>query len=138
MADHEEFRRITEQRYKSSFENHLGAKFLCYSEGRCEVTLDIKEHHLNIGRTAHGGVINSLCDIAMSGAVTCCFSEGAEKVVTLEMKVNFLRPGLPGDTLTTWGEVIKQGRTICYVEGGIKNQKGDLIAKASGNWFVKR
>lgn len=138
MDAHDEIARITDKRYKSSFENYLGTKFLRYENGHCEIQLLIRPEYLNIAGAVHGGVINSIADIAMSGAVTSHFKEGAEKVVTLEMKVNFLKGGLAGDTLTAWGEVIKRGRTICYVEGGIKNQKGDLIARASGNWFIKQ
>lgn len=137
MAKNDEVAKITKDRYKSSFENHLGVKFLEYQDSRCTITLDVKDEHLNIGRTVHGGVISSLCDIAMSGAVTCNFEDKADTVVTLQMNVNYLRAGKEDDLLTAWGEIVKRGRTICYVEGGIKNQDGDLIARATGDWFVK-
>lgn len=133
----DEVAKITKNRYKSSFENHLGVKFNKYEESCCEIDLDIEDHHLNIGGSVHGGVINALCDIALSGAVTCDFIDKAESVVTMQMNVNFLRAGRPGDKLTAWGEVVKKGRTICYVEGGVKNQDGKLIARATGDWFVK-
>lgn len=127
---------IVEKRYSSSFEKHLGVNFRKYAEGYCEVELEIKQEHINIGGTVHGGVINALCDIALSGAVTC-ITPKAPSVVTLQMNVNFLRPGLPGDTLLAYGETIKRGKTIAYVEGGIKNQDGKLIARASGDWYIK-
>ena len=129
---------LTEKRYCSSFESHLGVKFKKYEEGYCEIELEIADHHLNIGRSVHGGIINALCDIALSGAVTCNFMNKAESVVTMQMNVNFLKAGMPGDTLTAYGEVVKKGSTIYYVEGGIKNQEGKLIARASGDWFVKK
>ena len=137
MSKIDEVAKITKDRYKSSFENHLGVKFVDYKDSRCEISLEIEEEHLNIGRSVHGGVISSLCDIAMSGAVTCNFMDKAESVVTLQMNVYYLRPGHEDDVLTAWGEIVKQGRTICYVEGGIKNQEGKLIARATGDWFVK-
>jgi acyl-CoA thioesterase len=137
MNKHDEIARITKDRYKSSFENFLGVKFNKYQDGCCEIDLVIKDQHLNIGGSVHGGIINSLCDIALSGAVTCEFVDKAESVVTMQMNVNFLRAGMPGDKLSAWGEVVKKGRTIYYVEGGVKNQDGKLIARASGDWFVK-
>lgn len=129
---------IIKKRYKSSFEAHMGVRFNKYADSYCEIELDIEPKHLNIGDTVHGGVINALCDIALSGAVTSNYINKAESVVTMQMNVNFLRPGFLGDTLTAYGEIIKKGGTICFVEGGIKNQKGELLAKASGDWFIKK
>ena len=129
---------IIKKRYSRSFEAHMGVRFNKYANSFCEIELDVKPKHLNIGNSVHGGVINSLLDIALSGAVTCNYVNKAESVVTVQMNVNFLRPGFEGDTLTASAQIIKKGRTICYVEGEIKNQKGELIAKASGDWFIKK
>lgn len=134
----EDVQKLVEDRYKLSYENTLGVKFTKYKDAYCEVELKIKPEHLNIGGSVHGGIINGLCDIALSGAVTCLFINKAERVVTMQMNVNFLKAGKPDDTLIGYGEVIKRGGTIVYVEGGIKNQNGDLIARASGDWFVKK
>lgn len=135
--DIDEINKLVEERYKSSYESYLGVRFLKYKDSECEIELKIRPEHLNIGGKVHGGVINALCDIALSGAVTCNYMGKAERVVTMQMNVNFLRAGEPDDTLLAYGEIVKQGRTICYVEGGIKNQDGKLIARASGDWFVK-
>ncbi len=129
---------VTKNRYSSSFEKFLGVQFLKYSEGKCEIVLGIKKEHLNIGGTVHGGIINSLCDIALSGAVTCDFIDKAEGVVTMQMNVNFLRAGQLNDTLIGFGEIVKKGTNIIYVEGGVKNQDGKLLARASGYWFIKK
>lgn len=129
---------VTKNRYSSSFEKYLGVLFLKYADGCCEIQLKIKDEHLNIGKTVHGGIINALCDIALSGAVTCDFIDRAESVVTMQMNVNFLRAGLPGDTLTACGEIIKKGSNVVYVEGGVKNQNGKLLARANGAWFIKK
>ncbi len=130
---------LCSDRYKSSFEHSLGVKFNEYDAGICEIELEIKEGHLNIGGTTHGGIISSLLDIALSGAVTSTIlDKSATQVVTMQMSVNFLRAGLLGDRLKARGEIIKKGSTIVYVEGSIHNQKNDLIAKANGDWFIKR
>jgi acyl-coenzyme A thioesterase 13 len=122
----------------SGYGNALGAIFLEYAEGKASVELEVNESHLNIGKTVHGGVISGLLDIALSAAVTSKFLGKAETVVTLQMNVNFLRAATLGDTLIAKGEIIKHGSTIIYVEGEIRSIKENkLIAKASGDWFVK-
>ncbi len=137
MSASDEILDLTVRRYKNSFERHLGVVFNEYKNGYCEIVLEIKPEHVNIAGCVHGGIISALCDIALSGAVTCNFAEGAEKVVTMQMNINYLRAGMGDDVLTAFGQVIKQGRTIYFVEGGVRNKKGELIAKASGDWFVK-
>jgi uncharacterized protein (TIGR00369 family) len=129
---------ITAGRYQSSFESFLGVQFLEYGQGKCRIELKIKPEFLNIAGAVHGGIINALCDIALSGAVTCNFVDKAETVVTMQMNVNFLRAGHAGDTLTAYAEVIKYGSTIVYVEGGVTNQDAKLIARAAGDWFIKK
>jgi uncharacterized protein (TIGR00369 family) len=136
MEDH--LPAIAKERFNNSFENTLGVKFLEYSKGRCKVELTVIPDFLNMGGSLHGGVISSLLDVALSGAVTSDFMDSADSVVTLQMNVNFLRAAFEGDTLIAYGEVVKKGSTIYYVEGGIQNQKGKLIARASGDWFVKK
>lgn len=129
---------IIKERYKNSFENFLGVVFNAYADGYCEIQLEIKPEHLNIGDTVHGGIINALADIALSGAVTSNFKEKAESVVTMQMNVYFIKAGKKDDLLTAYGQVLKLGRSICYVEGGLKNREGQLIAKADGTWFIKK
>lgn len=129
---------IIKERYNSSYEAHMGVSFTKYADSVCEIELKVEPKHLNIGNSVHGGVINALCDIALSGAVTCNYINKAETVVTMQMNVNFLRPGFEGDVLTARGEIVKRGSTICYVEGEVRNQEGKLLARASGDWFVKK
>ena len=124
-------------RKPSDFGDLLGVSFSTYDAGDCVAELDVASHHLNIGGTVHGGVINALCDIALSGAVTSAFKDREESVVTLQMNVNFLKPGFEGDRLIAKAKVIKLGSKIVYTEGEIRNQNDKLLAKASGDWYVK-
>jgi len=137
MSASDEILDLTVSRYKNSFERHLGVVFTEYKDGYCEIVLSIKPEHVNIAGCVHGGIISALCDIALSGAVTCNFAEGADKVVTMQMNVNYSRPGMGDEVLAALGQVIKRGRTIYFVGGGVQNKQGELIAKASGDWFVK-
>lgn len=128
---------ITKERYGKSFEKYLGVDFLKYADGQCEISLKVEDHHLNIGGSVHGGIINALCDIALSGAVTCNFINKAETVVTMQMNVNFLRPGFSGETIFAFAEVIKKGRTIYYVEGGIRNEKTNYSQEQAATGLLK-
>ncbi len=130
---------LCKTRYGSSFEHHLGVKFNRYEEGVCDIELLIKPEHLNIAGGVHGGIISSLLDISLSGAVTSTIPDRkAEQVVTMQMSINFLRGASLGDTLRAKAEIIKRGSTIVYIEGSIHDQNDKLIARASGDWFIKK
>jgi acyl-CoA thioesterase len=130
---------ITNERYKTSFEYHVGVGFKQYGAGICETELQIESHHLNIGGTVHGGILATLLDITMSGAVTSTIlDKSAEQVVTMQMNIHFLRAGQLGDKIIGHAEIAKYGSTIVYVEGEVVNQDGKLLARASGGWFIKK
>ena len=50
------------------FTNHLGVDIISINEGKVSVALKIKHEHTNVYGIAHGGVIMSLCDMAMGAA----------------------------------------------------------------------
>ena len=51
------------------FTKHLGVDIVSIDKGNVCVSLTIKHEHTNVYGIAHGGVIMSLCDMAMGAAV---------------------------------------------------------------------
>ncbi len=52
----------------------------------------------------------------------------------MELKVNFLEPGVEGP-FKVCGWVVKSGGRVAVVEGEVRDAKGRLIAKALGTWY---
>lgn len=90
------------------FFDYIGGVVDERGEGFASVSLDVKAHHLNGGKTVHGGVLTALADTAMG--VACSYVDGS--FATLDMQYNFLRSAKEGDKLIAKGTVIKMGRTI--------------------------
>lgn len=118
--------------------NHFGAllgmSFNLVEQGKVEYKMLITEIHLATPFAAHGGSISALMDATMG---VCALSQviSEDKVVsTIEMKISFIAPGLLDDTLIGTANIIKTGKRILFVEGEIKNQKGNLIAIATGTF----
>jgi uncharacterized protein (TIGR00369 family) len=84
----------------------------------------------------HGGVIYTLIDYSMGGAVQPNLPEG-EHCATIEVKVSYLTPVREG---TLWAEtqVVKQGRNIAFTESKVWDHNARLVATASGSMFVFR
>ena len=110
------------------FHQLLDLEVLDRHDGRADVALDADDRHLNAHGTVHGGAIATLVDTAMGAAVTA--TEGGERPVTIEMKVTYLEPGMPG-RLVAKAVVRKRGKRITIVEAEV-NQEGsdELVALA--------
>jgi uncharacterized protein (TIGR00369 family) len=90
----------------------------------------MKKEHVNTIGTVHGGILCDFSDAAMGFAFTTLLSP-AQTGVTVEFKINFLRPAFPGNRLRAVAKVISRGKSLGYLECEIRSQAGQLIAKAA-------
>lgn len=111
----------------------LGLTFTEMEQGRSQCQLEVKQALLNPYGVVHGGVISSLADTAMGGALFSTLS-GAERCATVEMKVAFLQPATSG-VLTCRAQVIHRTRRLGHVEAEVHHGH-ELIAKASGTFSI--
>jgi uncharacterized protein (TIGR00369 family) len=116
------------------FTELVGTEVSSAQEGRAVVSLEAKERHLNPSGTVHGGVISTLVDAAMAEALNTITEEG-EQPFTIQITVNYLKPGKPG-TLTSTAEVRKGGERITIVEAEVMQEEDDeeVVALATGTY----
>lgn len=114
------------------FTKHLGVDIVSIDKGNVCVSLTIKHEHTNVYGIAHGGVIMSLCDMAMGAA---CLSVG-KKVVTLDFNINILKSIDMEDVAIVKGIIIHNGRSTVVAECEVFNKDNKLCAKARGTFFV--
>ena len=88
----------------------IGAELATLGPGRCAVALPFSETVGQQHGFFHGGVIGAVADTAGGYAALSLLPVGSE-VVTLEYKVNFLRPAA-GDRLLAEGLVLRAGRSV--------------------------
>ena len=107
----------------------LGFALKAIEPGRAVFEMEIDERHHNPMGTLHGGIYCDLADAAMGYAYAATLGEG-ETFTTVELKINFFRPMRRG-RLVAEAKVIKAGNTLGYVECGVRDQDGNLVAKAA-------
>ena len=66
----------------------LGTELVTFEPGRAELALDVKPEHLQQHGFVHGGVVSYLADNALTYAGGSVLGDS----VTLEFKINYLRP----------------------------------------------
>ena len=104
--------------------------------GRARMRLTVDPAWHNPNGVLHGGVIYTMVDYSMGGAVQPNLPEG-QYCTTIEVKVSYLTSVREG-TLTVETEVVKQGRNIAFTESKVTDDQGRLVATASGSMFIIR
>jgi acyl-CoA thioesterase len=115
------------------FAEHLGIVFGEADAGRSHCRLPLKPELTNSNGVAHGGVPFSLADTGMGAALKTLLAPG-ETCVTIELKINYHRPGA-GSTLSCDSQVVHKGRTIATVESRV-SVDGTLIASTLGTFAI--
>jgi uncharacterized protein (TIGR00369 family) len=95
----------------------------------CTVAFQAEEFLTNPQGTLHGGIIATALDIAMGHHLEHRLGPGA----TLEFKVQFLGAVREG-RVTCRGEMLRAGRSICFLRAEARDSSGEPVAHATSTW----
>ena len=126
MSDALEYTR--EYQKKIPFLSHLKILTEELGKGTARLSLPIEKHLTNSLGTVHGGVIMSLLDVALCTAARTLHPDSVG-VVTIDLSTSFIGGGT-GARLLAEARVLKDGRTMSFVEAEARNEDGSLVAKA--------
>jgi len=115
----------------ANFIKSLGIKPLKFKEGFLQTKLEINPSHLQQHQIIHAGVLSTMADHTAGAAGTTLINDD-EEVLTVEFKINFLRPA-NAKTIYCNSKVIRSGKTIIVAESEIYSKeakKEKLFAKA--------
>ena len=124
-----------EYQKKIPFVAHLRILTEKLGEGSAQLSLPIEPHLANSLGTVHGGVIMSLLDVALCTAARTLHPESTG-VVTIDMSTSFIGGG-SGARLLAAARVLRDTKTMTFVEAEAKNEDGSLVAKAMGTVRVR-
>jgi len=118
------------------FVHLLGMEVFDAGQGRFTMTFEPLECHYNPMGTVHGGLLSTLLDSVMSAAVHTALPAG-RGYMTLEIKVNFIRPIFVGTGLVmAEGAVVSCGRHVATAEGKITDVNGHLCSTGTATCLV--
>ena len=117
-----------EYQRKIPFLSHLKIHTETLGEGTAQLSMPIEPHLTNSLGTAHGGVIMSLLDVALCTAARTLHPESIG-VITIDLSTSFIG-GASGKKLYADARVMRDGRSMSFVEAEAKNEDGSLVAKA--------
>lgn len=117
-----------EYQKKIPFIVHLKISTDELGQGTARLSLPIEPQLTNSLGTAHGGVIMSLLDVALCTAARTLHPDSIG-VVTIDLSTSFIG-GANASRLLAEARVLKDGRSMSFVEAEAKNPDGSLVAKA--------
>ena len=126
MSDALQFTRDYQKRIP--FLQHLKIVTDALGKGTAQLSLPIERHLTNSLGSVHGGVIMSLLDVALCTAARTLHPE-SQGVITINLSTSFIGAG-NGAKLYAEARVLKDGRSLSFVEGEAQNADGTLVAKA--------
>lgn len=121
----------------TGFSQHVGFHDFTIGDDRSiSVELDASDRHLNMGGIVHGGVLVSMLDSVMGGAVVATLGEG-EWTATETLTTNFMRAASAGRIKAT-GRVMRRGKLTAFVSGDAVDETGRVLAHATGVWAIRK
>ena len=97
--------------------------------GCIKVEFTAPESMINPVGHSQGGFVAAMLDVTMGPALATTFETG-EFGPTLELKVSFLRPVLPGKVFGE-GRVLRRTGAVAFLEGVLTSPDGELLASGS-------
>jgi len=126
--------RLIERGEKSPFYQLLGMQIVEVRENYARLSVKIDKKHIQFLGTVHGGVVASLADSAAAWAVYG--SNNLKGIpVTVEMKINFLKPVKSGKLIAE-ARNVHEGSRIFVTDVEVKNDQGILVAKSLVTYYL--
>jgi len=117
------------------FARHLGMEFVKVADGESVMRLATQKQHENMNGKVHGGVLPALVDAA--GATCILSAVPGGRVITADLRVNFIGGVDSGDTLDVVGRVAHRAGSTGYASVTVKNGAGDLVALGQVTCIVR-
>jgi len=111
----------------------FGMKIVDFNKGYACVSMTVKENHVNAPGMCHGGTLFSLADVAFA----CASNSYGPLALAIEMSISFIKPAVPGETITAECTEKHRGRSLARYMIEIKNGSGRMIALVKATSFIK-
>ena len=111
----------------------IGLSFTELGRGFSECLLEVDEKLFNPHKVLHGGIIYSMADTGMGGALYSLL-EKDELCATIEVKINYFKPVREG-TLICRTNTIHKGKNVAVLESEVENED-NIVAKAMGTYTI--
>ncbi len=112
----------------------LGMEVVDVKKGWAKTKLPFDHKLTQPDGLAHGGAIFSLADASVAVALLGLIDKD-ETLVTIEMKINYLRPVKDGEMFAE-AKIINRGKNTALGDVEVTHSSGKLIAKCTSTYMI--
>ncbi|HEV3036187.1 MAG TPA: PaaI family thioesterase [Candidatus Angelobacter sp.] len=112
----------------------LGLELKEVTPGRAVFECEVRESLMQMRGIVHGGVLASIVDSACAVAAISTVYPRAN-ATTISLRVSYLKP-LSQGIFRAEGKCIKTGKTICFCEAQVFNERNELVCTASSELMI--
>lgn len=113
----------------------FGSRPVEAAEGSATLEVDVTGWHTSGLGTMYGGAIALFADAAMMTSVYTTLPPDTA-TTTLDIKIHFLRPVLPGTKLRATSTVVHRGKTMAVCHCQLTNSEHKIVAVAQGSTLI--
>lgn len=116
----------------------LGIEFVATSPGTITLALPYKPDLVGNPATGviHGGVITSLLDQACGMSVIAAIAPELDLAPTLDLRIDYMRPAIPGETIMAFAEVYRVTRSVVFSRGvAYQASRDQPVAHCTANFM---
>lgn len=112
----------------------MGFRFIEQKDDVFSYEMKVTDELVNRYGLLHGGITTAFLDTAMA-ETAFKIDDTIDRALTLNITVNFIRPGLPEDILLTDVHVVQNSRVMIVFEAKVTNSDGDILATAMAHFY---
>jgi uncharacterized protein (TIGR00369 family) len=103
------------------FNKHMGLKAVALSAGHAVLRLPWANHLIGdpMRPAVHGGVFSMLADTAGGAACFSLLDKPTDRVSTVDLRIDYLRPGVTGGDIFCVADVVRMGNRVAVARMGI-------------------
>jgi len=123
-----------------AFNAYLGVKLTEIRPGYAEMRIPFRDEFIGnpLRRAIHGGLVATLIDTVGGAAAMTTLNSHEDSLSTIDMRVDFLRPGRPMD-LIGQGHIVRSGNRIIVTKISVLHPDSpDPIAEGTAVYNVRR
>ncbi len=134
MATKNHYQKL-EHMYTTAPINQLYQTEINVTEGKCEISIELKQEYFHAGNALHGAIYFKMLDDAAVFAAASTIQEVF--VVTSSFNIHLLRPVSSG-IITARGKLLYSSRSLFVAEATLFDQKERKIAHGTGNFMKSK
>jgi uncharacterized protein (TIGR00369 family) len=137
-ADEARLDAVRERGSANLFWRYLGIEVEAAGEGWVRLRVGMRDELRNApGAPVHGGVLATLVDAAVGGALGTYGTAAAGGIdqATLDLNVTFIGAAR-GDALFAEGRILRRGRSIAFGETRVTDTAGTLVALGRATYMI--